>query len=348
MKRTSRRVKLIDVARAANVSASTVSRLMRGRSGVAPGMRDRIIKAAVKLGFDLEAGKKSRIIAFLLSNRSVLHPFHSAVLMGAEAYAAEHDYGVLFLRVHYSSRVPWRELRLRGVLERPQIISGAIVAGTNSPNLLELLTSKGIPWVVLGNNVTDKWQQAESNAVFFDDVGGAAEITFYLQSLGHSGIAFVGNLRLPWYARRYEGYESTMREAGLTPRLGEVNSNEAEEMGYLGTKLILQGDSPVTAIFAGDDTVAQGAYKALRDRGLNIPAEISVVGFNDTPEASALLPPLTSVRVYTDQIGKQMAELLLKRIARPDLRAESVMLPTQVVKRESCASPAKKALVHAE
>lgn len=134
-----------------------------------------------------------------------------------------------------------------------------------------------------------------------------------------------------------------MEKAGLQLRLGEVNSNDAGEMGYLGTKLVLQNHSAVTAIFAGDDAVAQGVYKALRDRGTNIPAEISVVGFNDTPEAPALLPPLTSVRVYTDQIGKQMAELLFRRIARPDLPAESVTLPTQMVKRESCGPPATKA-----
>lgn len=336
MNRPSRKVKLVDVARAANVSASTVSRLMSGRAGVTPEMRERIIKAAVGLGFDLDRQKKSRIIAFLLSNRGVLHPFHSAVLMGAEAYSAEHDYGLLFLPFRYSSRVPYQELRLPGILEQPQIVSGVIVAGTNSKNLLDLLTRKGIPWVVLGNNITDEYDSREGGAVFFDDVGGACELTRYLQSLGHQRIGFVGNRRLPWFARRYEGYRKAMEEAGLTLYVSEVNSIEDEETGYLATKLILQGGQPITAIFAGDDAVARGAYKALRDSGFTIPGEVSVVGFNDTAEASALDPPLTSVRVYTEQVGKQLAELLLKKIARPDLRTGTVTLPTQVIRRESC------------
>ncbi|MGH9351113.1 MAG: LacI family DNA-binding transcriptional regulator, partial [Terriglobia bacterium] len=146
-----RKVKLSDVARAANVSVATVSRLMTGRAGITPQMRERVIKAAVRLGFDLEKGKRSRIIAFLLSNRAVLHPFHSSVLMGAEAYCATLDYGLLFLPLRYSSKVPWEELHLPEIFERRQLISGVIVAGTNSPNLLELLTQKGIPWVVLAN-----------------------------------------------------------------------------------------------------------------------------------------------------------------------------------------------------
>lgn len=339
MIRRSQKVKLIDVARAANVSAATVSRLMSGGAGATPQMRDRVLKAAIRLGFDLERGRKTRIIAFLLSNRGVLHPFHSAVLMGAEAYCAEHDYGLLFLPFQYPTTTPSEELHLPGIFQRRQIISGVIVAGTNSQNLLNLLTRRGVPWVVLGNNVVGERRHEQSAAVYFDDVGGAYELTRYLLSLGHRQIGFVGNLHLPWYARRYQGYERAMGEAGLTAHLSESNSRDGEDMGYLATKLLLQQPEPPTAIFAGDDAAARGAYKAVRDSGLSIPEEISIAGFNDTPEAPALHPSLTSVRVFTDELGHQLAELLLKRIARPDLPAQAVTLPTQLVKRESCAAP---------
>ncbi|MGH9404156.1 MAG: LacI family DNA-binding transcriptional regulator [Terriglobia bacterium] len=336
MDRRQRKVKLSDVARAANVSVATVSRRMTGRAGMTPQMRERVIKAAVRLGFDLEKGKRSHIIAFLLSNRAVLHPFHSSVLMGAEAYCATLDYGLLFLPLRYSSKAPWEELHLPEIFRRRQLISGVIVAGTNSRNLLELLTQKGIPWVVLANNVLDDWRQQQTNAVYFDDVSGSYEVTRYLLSLGHRKIAFVGNCRVPWYSRRWEGYRRAMEEAGLGLCTSEVNSDDDEEMGYVATKLILQRSDPVTAIFAGDDVAARGAYKAVKDSGLSIPDDISIVGFNDTAEASALHPPLTSVRVFPEQIGKQLAELLLKRIARPDLPPRLVTLPTQLVRRESC------------
>lgn len=339
MKKASRKLTLLDVARAANVSTSTVSRMMSGKAGVTPAVRGRVVKAALRLGFDLNGRKNIKIIAFLLSNRGVLHPFHSAVLMGAEAYSAEHEYGLLFLPFQYSAKASPQQLRLPTIIERRHIISGVIVAGTNSQNLLDLLTHKGVPWVVLGNNVTGEWNQGEASAVFFDDVGGAYELTHYLLNMGHRRIGFVGNRRLPWFARRYEGYRKAAEEAGLAPRAGDVNSTEDEETGYLATKLLLQEGTPLTAIIAGDDAVARGAYKAVRDRGMDIPDGVSIAGFNDTSEASALHPPLTSVHVYAEQIGKQMVELLLRRIARPDLAVGSVTLPTQVVKRESCASP---------
>jgi len=119
-----------------------------------------------------------------------------------------------------------------------------------------------------------------------------------------------------------------MREAKLQVHASELQSREGEEMGYLAAKLVLQQSLP-TAIFAGDDAAARGVYKAARDRGLSIPEDLSVAGFNDTPEAAALHPPLTSVHVFTDELGKQLAEVLLKRITRPDLVVRDLTLPTQ-------------------
>lgn len=336
MTKQPRKVNLADVAQAANVSVSTVSRLMTGKTAITPLKRERILEAAVRLGFDIEKRNRSRIIAFLLSNRGVLHPFHSSVLMGAEAHCAEHDYGLLFLPFRYPSKVPWQDLRLPETLQRRQLISGVIVAGTNSQNLLDLLARKGIPAVVLGNNVVGEWRQQEATAVYFDDVGGAYELTRYLQSLGHRRIGFVGNRQLPWYARRYNGYRRAMDEANTEVYVSEVKSGDDEEMGYLATKLVLQRAEPVTAIFAGDDAAARGAYKAARDGGLNIPGDLSIAGFNDTSDSAALHPSLTSVRVFTAQLGNQLAELLLERITRPDLPPKFVTLPTQLIRRESC------------
>jgi DNA-binding LacI/PurR family transcriptional regulator len=339
MSRRSPKVKLIDVARAANVSAATVSRIIGGRASVSPEMRNRVFSAAMRLGFDLDRKRKSRIIAFLLSNRGVLHPFHSSVLTGAESYCAEHNYGLLFLPLQYPTDALSEELSLPEIVQHRQIVSGVIVAGTNSRELLHLLTRRGIPWVVLGNNVIGDPQDEESGAVFFDDVLGAYELTRYLQSLGHREIGFVGNLRLPWYERRFRGYQKAMEEASLELHANELSSRDGEEMGYLATKLMLQQSPSLTAIFAGDDSSARGAYSAARDSGLEIPGDLSIAGFNDTLEACSLHPPLTSVHVFTDELGRQLAELLLKRIARPDLPAKSITLPTQLVKRGSCGPP---------
>ena len=285
---------------------------------------------------------RTRIIAFLLSNRGVLHPFHSAVLMGAEAFCAEHDYALLFVPFQYGTN--GEDFKLPEILEERHIVSGVIAAGTNSERMLDELTTREIPWVALGNNILGKRHEQPISAVYFDDVGGTHELTRYLISLGHRQIAFVGNLKLPWYARRHAGYLTAMEEAELAPLTSELSYKEGEEMGYLGGKtVLLQGNRP-TAIIAGDDAAARGVYKAARDMGLKIPDELSVAGFNDTLEASALHPTLTSVRVFTDELGKQLAEMLLKRIANPEVEPHSMTLPTQLVRRESCTQPMMAAL----
>src|SRR5436305_13674142 len=139
---------------------------------------------------------------------------------------------------------------------------------------------------------------------------------------------------MPWFERRYEGYWRAMREMGLPPLLNDFES-EGEDLGYLATKSILKTGASVTAICAGDDMAARGVYKAIHEAGHLIPQDISVVGFNDT-EAASLNPPLTSVRVFTEQIGRGMAALAFERLTRPDLGPEVITIPTQLVRRESC------------
>ena len=336
MRRPSHKVGLEEVAREARVSMATVSRVANGSYSVTPRLRERVNRAASKLGFDLHGKNKSKIIAFILSNRAVLHPFHSAVLVGAEAYCAAHEYGLLFLPVRYSGNVPWRDLHLPQVLQRHDVIRGAIVAGTNSQNLLDFLTQKGVGFVVLGNNVADDWHKEGCSAVYFDDIDGAYGLTRYLLSLGHRRMSFVGNCRMPWYLRRFEGFRKAVEEAGFAPIKNDVDSEDAEDIGFLATKSILKTHERVTAIFAGDDTAARGVYKALQEAGLRIPDDISVAGFNDIPEAAGMNPALTTVRVFTDQVGRQMAELVLKKIVQPESGPEVITVPTQLMKRESC------------
>lgn len=331
-----RRPRLYQVAAEAGVSIATVSRVAKGGPGVSAPLRQQVMRAAQRLGANLDQHNHSRIVAFLLSNRSVLQPFHSSILVGAESYCAAHGYGVLFLPLQYETSTPWRDLHVPQLLMHREFLRAVIVAGTNAQNLLDLLDHHGLPYVVFGNNVVGEWKREDISAVYFDDLSGAVDAARYLISLGHRAIAFVGNSRRPWYARRYQGYCQAMEEAGYTPRFSDVDSDDREDLGYLATKPLLNTGQPLTAIMAGDDATARGVYKALHDVRLRIPHDISVIGFNDSAEAGALSPGLTSVRVFTDQLGKRLAELVLKRIARPELKPQTVTIPTRLVKRESC------------
>ena len=329
-----RRVTLQEIARAAGVSPATVSRVACKSATVSPRVQELVRRAAAELGASLERSKNTQAVTFLLSNRTRLHYFHSRVLVGAEAYLAENDCILQYAALSYSPTLAPRKIQVSRFFERRDASNGFIVAGTSSGNLLELLAMEKVSFSVIGNNVIGQWPQESCDSVWIDDIQGAYELTRYLQSQGHADIWYVGNCRLPWYARCYEGYSRAMSEAGLQCRISEFNSENERELGLLATKSILSQGEPVTAIFAGGDLVAQGVYQALRDRRLRVPQDIGVAGFNDI-EAEALHPPLTTVRVFAEQVGRNLAELVLNRLDQPDLPPQRRIVPTEIIRRES-------------
>jgi DNA-binding LacI/PurR family transcriptional regulator len=189
--------------------------------------------------------------------------------------------------------------------------------------------------VVLGNNIIGEPRDLKSDVVFSDDIHGGQDMTQYLIGLGHRHICFVGNTRLPWFARCFEGYRRAMIEAGLVPLQSSIDTEDDTESGYLGVKSLLTRNEPVSAIIAGNDYTAHGVYKGVRDSGLSIPDDISVAGCSDIL-GSSLYPRLTTLRAFPEQIGRQMAEMILNRIADPSLPQQNVTIPTELIKRDSC------------
>src|SRR4051812_27939736 len=131
----SSKVRVRDLARLAGVSPSTVSRVLNGTAQVSTEIQARVRNAAQETGFKIENSNRTKLIAFLLSNRDLLHPFHSRVLVGAEAFCSANNYSVIFLPFHYRADVPWQDLHLPKILQRRDQISGFVIAGTNSQNL---------------------------------------------------------------------------------------------------------------------------------------------------------------------------------------------------------------------
>ena len=267
----------------------------------------------------------------------MLHAFHARILAGAEEYCAAHGWDMVFLSHDYSPHVPWKELHLPKVVKRHDLVRAVLLAGTNSINFIELLEHQGIAFALLGNNVIGEPQYLKHDVVFSDDIQGAYDMTRYLISQGHRRICFVGNIRLPWFSRCFAGYQRAMNEADRVPRHSDIHSEDDVEIGYLGTKSLLAGNEPVTAIFAGNDPTAHGVYKALRESGLRIPDDISVAGCNDTVGVW-LYPGLTTIREFPEELGKHLAEVVLNRIANPRQDAQCVTIPTELIKRDSCCS----------
>lgn len=325
----------LSVAKLAKVSPATVSRVARGNATVAPALREKILKAAQQVGIDLseKLNERSRTIAFLLANRDILNSFHARILVGAEAYCASRNWELLFLSFRYLANTPIRELHLPQILGRPSTVRAVILGGTNSINMLTALRDRGIPFSVLGNNVIGEWDSSSFDTVYSDDIQGARDLTNDLVSEGHRDIWFFGDLQLPWYARCAEGYRMAMQSAGLTPRFSEFHSDD-RQLGYLAMRSLLSRREAVTAVFAGSDQIASGVYEALRHSGLDIPGDISVAGFNDT-EGQLLHPAVTSVREFPGELGKHLADFVLRRIETPGMSPQHLTIPTQLVIRES-------------
>jgi LacI family transcriptional regulator len=317
--------------------------VVAGNPGVDPAIRNQVRNIAAKMGIDLEERRKgkSRIIAFLLANRDVLHGFHARVLLGAEMYCSQHDWELLFMSFRYTPEVSPDALHLPQLLSNRTNARAVILGGNNSHNLFQALHSHGIPFVVLGNNVAEERKPDNCDVVYSDDISGSYEATNYLISKGHRKIGYVGNLQLPWFRRCATGYERAMIEAGLEPRCSDIRS-DGSQLGYLGTKSLLAKKEPFTAIFTASDQVATGVYDALRESNITVPDMMSVIGFNDT-QGALLSPQLTSVREFPEEIGRHMAELALARLKNPMLPPQELTIPTQLVHRESVHARAETA-----
>jgi LacI family transcriptional regulator len=331
-----------DVARRAGVAVGTVSRVMNNRPDVNPDLRERVQRALDDLNYRPNARARSfarsssPIVSFILSNRDFLHPFHSHVLQGVEEFCEEAGYFVIYTRFRYSPITPAGELRLPSVLQSHGIADCVILAGANYDNFTSNLEKRGIHYVLLVNNFVTKRRREPFDQVRFDDYGGAIEATRYLIQLGHKHIWYIGDTSVPWYRRRHEGYVKAMTEGGLQPRAQTLGLSDDRFLNGLNSaRVILEQKAPMTAILAGADDVAYGAWEALRLHRLEVPRDISLIGFDDQ-HAQSRVPSLTSVRVEAAEVGRQLAKMAIAKISLKGQRSSEVALPTKLMKRETC------------
>src|SRR5450631_4253040 len=300
---------------------------------LAPSVQATVQAVARKLGVTLVAGKRNRTITFILGNRDTVNEFQSKVLLGAEQYCAQHDWDLHFISFRCDLNAPLGSLRLPEALLRSNRPSGVILTGTHSVSILAALSERKIPVSLVGNNIVGDWRPEQYDCVFTDDERGSTEITRYLIAQGHRNIWYIGNQRLPWFARCAPGYRQAMKEADLEPRFSEISS-EDRELGYLAVKALLASGERPTALFVGTDQAASGVYQALQESGIRIPDDISVAGFNDTI-GEVLHPGLTTVREFPKELGEHLAEFTLRRIHEPDIPPQQLVMPTELIRRES-------------
>lgn len=291
------------------------------------------VRDAQDSGVSRTPPSQGRTITFILGNRDIVNEFQSEVLLGAEGYLTSHDWAMHFMSFRSDLNAPLSNVSLPEVLTQSNRPAGVILTGTHSANILTALADTKIPFSLVGNNVVGEWQPEQYDCVFTDDVRGSAEITRYLIAQGHRNIWYIGNRRLPWFAHCGRGYQQAMKEAELEPRFSEIGA-EDRELGYLAVKSLLSRGERPTALFVGTDQAASGVYQALQESGIRIPDDISVAGFNDTI-GEVLHPGLTTVREFPKELGVHLAEFALRRIAEPNLPPQQLVMPTELIRRES-------------
>lgn len=331
------RVTIGDVAERAGVSIATVSRVVNSRYGVAPATFEKVKAVIDDLGYESSLiarslrSQRTNVIGVLVAD---IEPFSAEVLKGAARALRGSDYElVVYSGGHGGGHVGWE----RRYMSR---LSGTLTDGTVlvTPTVGEVSVNQPVVAV-------DPQTSASAFPTFASqNLEGALAATRHLIELGHRRIGFLGGRRdLESAQLREQGYRAALHEAGITfdPALVLDGGFKEATAEAPARRLLALPDRP-TAIFAANDLSAIQTMRTAHELGLEVPTDLSVIGFDNVPESALTQPPLTTVDQSIQSLGYEAVRTLIALIEHPDLRREApehVALPTKLVVRRSTAEP---------
>jgi LacI family transcriptional regulator len=322
------------VAREAGVSPSTVSRILN-RTARVRDAKVRAVEAAIaKLQFMPNplarslAGGKSMSVGVV--TQAIDSPFYGMTLAGIEQGLLRANYSPLFVSGH------WRESHERLCVDHllGRRVEGIILLTSRLPDAELVSLARNVPLVVTGRAVTGE----RIYCLDVDSTPGARVATDYLLGQGHRRIAFVsGPSDHPDALQRLEGYKGALAAARV-PFASKlvVAGDYLETGGYAAIDALLDAHVEFSAVFAANDQTAYGVILALHRRGIRVPQDVSVVGFDDLPASAFVVPPLTTVNRHTDEIGERAAEAMIDLIERRIPQAR-VSAPTLAIRESTRA-----------
>ncbi len=326
-------VSIKDIARAAGVSHSTVSRALAHSPLVREETRKRIQQLAVEMGYSPNIAARSlvtkRTWTLGLVVTTIADPFVAEVVRGIEETALDQGYGVILCQ---SNAEPVREIAAVRALREKRVDAVIVSASRVGDLYLPLLEEIQVPIVLVDN------EQSSSSVhyVLSDDLQGGRAATEYLLSLGHRRIGYItGPMENKSSENRLRGYQEALRAAGVDPDASWVGpGNGRLHGGEKGLLTLLTLSPPLTAVFCYNDVTALGALRYARQRGLRVPEDLSLIGFDDIAFAAYMEPPLTTIAQQKYEMGRLVATMALELIAGHDV--QDIILPTRLVIRESC------------
>jgi LacI family transcriptional regulator len=340
------KVTIVDIASLANVSPTTVSRALKNDSRITSEVRKRVRALAQELGYRpnlLARGlvsSRTHAIGYVVDNLS--WSFYSELAESVQTAAETVKYGSY---IYSSLKHPENERRgIESLLSRG--VDGLLISPTEAAEnvaILRDLLAQNFPMVLLGD-VDD----LEADAVVIDNFSGAHKAMDHLHKLGHRRIAYIGpaengNVK----KQRMGGYHNFIHRHQLDDSLTFCNENDPL-YGYRVVLEAMRTDRRPTAIFAHNDTLAFGVYRALYEMGYRIPDDVSVVGYDDLPSCEFMYPPLTSIGTSLKDLARIAVGLLMERIERLNTPLSAVALSAsrqrisltpKLVVRRSTATP---------
>jgi LacI family transcriptional regulator len=336
--RTNKGATMRDVARLAGVSTATVSFAINNNPRVSPTLRARVMAAIEQTGYAPDAAARAlrRGVApsIGLIVTDITNPSFATIALAVERAARARGYGVFICNTDEQPEEERSYLRLM----RAQRVAGLLLATSgrdDAAHAAELAAEVAMPTVLIDRPMSGlAW-----DSVVTDNVGAAQAAVAHLVALGHRRIGYVGGLpHLVLADQRLAGYRRALADGGIPydPRLVRQGNYRPHEAAASARALLDRPDRP-TAIFGTNAVTVLGVMQGIAELGLAVPREVSVAGVDDVPWATAVRPGLTTVAQPCAELGALAVEMLLARIAQPDLPPRHVVLPTQLVVRGSAA-----------
>ncbi|MXU64362.1 LacI family DNA-binding transcriptional regulator [Oceanomicrobium pacificus] len=335
-----KRVSIKDVADHAGVSVATVSLVLNDKGRISEATQRQVHKSVAALGFipnksasRLRSGR-SLLIGLIVNDIS--NPFFAELSADVEKEASAK--GFLPVMANTGEDLSRQQKVIETMIG--QGVAGFIISAVTGSDAqsFALIRERGIPYVLCVRDVQD----FDADFVGFDNLQGGQIAGQHLVDLGHREIGFIGgeaaNINR---MRRLEGVRSAMASAGADlPSERDISGAATQTFGVAAAGRLLDADRPPTAIVCFNDSVAVGAFAAVAERGLKVGVDVSIVGFDNVPEAAAWSPPLTTVELFPRAVGGRSARALLDRIADPSVAAERVYLSPKLILRKSTGSVA--------
>ena len=324
-----------DVAKEAGVSIATVSRVLNDIDVVNEDTKKKVVEAIKKLSYRPNIVARSlktqrtKTIGILLPDIS--NQFYPEIVRGAEDVSNIYDYNIILCNSDLDIEKEKEYLR---VLSEKMVDGVIYMSSSLNEEILELINELNLKTIL----VETKDKDGLLPSVTIDNVKGSYDSTKFLIEKGIKDIAFIGVKKdnLNAWGDRYVGYENAMKEAGIEidPELVYLNSIKVKS-GYEGIQKFVNQNKKFKGVVCASDDVAMGAINALRDNGLRIPEDVSVIGFNDNFAASIFYPKITTVSQPTYDMGSVAMRMLIKLLNKKELEEPHYVLEHQLIERES-------------